>query len=296
MNLRFIETFLWIVRLGSFSAAAERLNTTQASISHRIATLERELGVQLFDREARNVTLTHIGQLALPKAEKIVRAVDEFREAIGTPATLKGTVSIGTIDSVVHSFLPRLMERIQSRYPGIAIDLNVDTSLNVSREIAEKKIDLAFLMGPIPGSGLINVDLGTYRCVWVANPKFDMAGRPLGLADLARHPILAFSKGSTPHQALLQQFRDAGMEPPTISNSNSLATIVRLASDGFGVAILPRAVLNSQMAHRKLRELDVTPTFPPLALHAVYPDHPDNLIISIIARMAAEESLAMADY
>ncbi len=56
MNLRFIETFLWVARLGSFSAAAEKLNTTQASISNRIATLEAELGVKLFVREMRGRT------------------------------------------------------------------------------------------------------------------------------------------------------------------------------------------------------------------------------------------------
>ncbi|KKX33214.1 LysR family transcriptional regulator [Rhizobium sp. LC145] len=295
MNLRFIETFLWIVRLGSFSAAAEKLNATQASISNRIATLERELGVQLFDRESRNVTLTSIGRAAVPKAEEIIRAANEFREAIASPTTLKGTVSIGTIDSIVHSFLPHLFERVQERYPGIAIDLNVDTSLNVAREITDQKIDLALIMGPVQDPALINLELGTYRCVWVANPKYGLHGRRLSFEDLCGYPIFAFSKGSAPHHGLLKQFRDEGLDPPTISNSNSLATIMRLASDGLGIAPLPRVILDEHLASGKLVQLDVFPAFKPLTFHAVYPDHPDNLLPSIIAAMAAEVSLSMAD-
>ena len=71
MNLRFVETFLWVARLGSFSAAAERLHTTQAAISNRIATLERDLGIRLFERDVRCVRLTSLGQLAVPKAEEL---------------------------------------------------------------------------------------------------------------------------------------------------------------------------------------------------------------------------------
>ena len=295
MNLLFVETFLWIVRLGSFSAAAEKLNTTQAAISNRIATLERELGVQLFDRDMRTVKLTPVGQQAVSKAELIVKAVSEFREAIVDPTTLKGSVSIGTIDSIVHSFLPRFVERVQERYPEIAIDLNVDTSLNIAREIIERKIDLALIMGPALDHGLVNIEIGTYSCVWVASPKYGLAGKALTLGDLTRYPLFAFSKGSVPNHGLLQQFREVGLEPPPISNSNSLATIMRLAKDGLGIAPLPRVILGEYLETGVLEILDVTPAFHPLTFHAVYADHPDSPLPSIIAQMAAEVSLSMAD-
>lgn len=292
MNLRFVETFLWVARLGSFSATAEKLNTTQASVSNRIATLERDLGVRLFEREIRGTTLTIAGQLAIAKAEEVMRAASEFREAVSDPTALRGSVSIGTIDSIVHSFLSRLIERVQERYPGISIDLNVDTSLNMAREIGERKIDLALIMGPVLGEGLINVDLGEYECVWAASPKFALSGRRLGLADLASHTLLAFSKGSVPHQRVVQKFVGEGFKIPTISNSNSLATIIRLARDGLGIALLPRAILDEPIAAGTLELLEVEPEFPPLAFHAVYADHPDNLLPSIIAAMALEVSRA----
>ena len=89
MNLRFVETFLWVARLGSFNAAAERLNTTQAAVSNRIATLERDLGVRLFERDVRSVRLSAIGQRAVSKAEELVRVANAFRETVGDPISLR---------------------------------------------------------------------------------------------------------------------------------------------------------------------------------------------------------------
>ena len=66
MNLRFLETFLWVARLNSFSATADRLHTTQAAVSNRIAALERELGIRLFDRDLRSVRLTPEGRARCP--------------------------------------------------------------------------------------------------------------------------------------------------------------------------------------------------------------------------------------
>src|SRR6478736_9841377 len=116
MNLRFVETFLWVARLGSFSAAAERLNTTQAAISNRIATLERDLGIRLFERDARCIRLTMLGQQAVAKAEDLVRVASEFREAVSKPGSLRGSIRIGTIDSIVHAWLPQFIDRFRDRY------------------------------------------------------------------------------------------------------------------------------------------------------------------------------------
>lgn len=288
MNLRFVETFLWVARLGSFSAAAERLHTTQAAISNRIATLERDLGVRLFERDVRCVRLTGLGQQAVAKAEELIRVANEFREAVSDPGSLRGSIRIGTIDSIVHAWLPQFIERIRTRYPSIAIDLNTDTSLNIAREVAERRIDLGLIMGPVVGPEIINLDLCTFACVWLASPNLRLPEGPLALAEIADRPILAYSKDSVPHHRVLRQLADEGIEDPTIYNSNSLATIIRLAQDGIGVTPLPKVIVRDQLAAGTLVALDVTPAFPPLSFHAVYFDHPDNLIAAVVAKMAQE--------
>ncbi|MBD0416953.1 LysR family transcriptional regulator [Oryzicola mucosus] len=291
MNLRFVETFVWVARLGSFRAAAERLNATQAAVSNRIASLEAEMGCELFERMPGGVRLSLVGQRAMQPAEELLRAATSFKVAIGSPQHLRSTVSIGTIDSIVHAWLPNFIERVKERFPALALDLNVDTSLGIGKEISDRRLDLALLMGPVLTPGLKNIDLGTMECAWVAAPTFDLGGRQLRLQDLSSHPVLTFSRNSVPHIWLLRQFEELGVQPPVISNSNSLSAMLRLARDGIGVALLPVPMVAPMIAEGVLERLTITPQFPALKLHAVYADDPENLIPSILSVIAREASL-----
>ena len=291
MNLRFVETFVWVARLGSFRAAADRLNATQAAVSNRIASLEAEMGCELFERLPGGVRLSTIGQRAMAPAEELLKAATSFKVAIGSPQHLKATVSIGTIDSIVHAWLPNFIERVKERFPALGLDLNVDTSLAIGREMSERRLDLALLMGPVLTPGLKNIDLGTMECIWVAAPSFKLGGQELRLQDLSAYPVLTFSRNSVPHIWLLRQFEELGVQPPVISNSNSLSAMTRLACDGIGVALLPLPMVAPMVESGVLELLSITPQFPALKLHAVYADDPENLIPSMLSVIAREASL-----
>ncbi|MDX3975251.1 LysR family transcriptional regulator [Shinella sp.] len=291
MNLRFVETFVWVARLGSFRAAADRLNATQAAVSNRIASLEAEMGCELFERVPGGVRLSTIGQRAMQPAEELLKAATSFKVAIGSPQHLRATVSIGTIDSIVHAWLPNFIERVKERFPALGLDLNVDTSLGIGKDISERRLDLALLMGPVLTPGLKNIDLGTMECAWVAAPSFGLGGRELTLHDLADLPVLTFSRNSVPHIWLLRQFEEMGVQPPVISNSNSLSAMLRLARDGIGVALLPAPMVAPMIAEGVVERLSITPQFPALKLHAVYADDPENLIPSMLSVIAREASL-----
>ncbi|MCW5261013.1 LysR family transcriptional regulator [Verminephrobacter eiseniae] len=294
MNLRFVETFVWVARLGSFRAAAERLNATQAAVSNRIASLEAEMGCELFERMPGGVRLSTVGQRALQPAEELLRTATSFKVAISSPLQLRATISIGTIDSIVHAWLPQFIEQVKARFPALGLDLNVDTSLGIARDICERRLDLALLMGPVLRTGLKNIDLCSMECLWVAAPSFGLGGQPLRLQELRAHPVLSFSRNSVPHVWLLRQFEELGVPPPVISNSNSLSAVSRLACDGVGVALLPLPVAAAAIATGALERLSITPQFPALKLHAVYADDPENLIPSMLAVIAREVSLSAA--
>jgi DNA-binding transcriptional LysR family regulator len=294
LNLKFLETFVWVARLRSFSLAAEKLCTTQAAVSNRIATLERDLGVRLLERDLRNVSLTPHGQRALPQAEAIVRMVGEFERAIGDANNLRGTVMIGAIDSIVYAWLPRLIERVKEAYPNVAIDLNVDTSINLARQIQDGQIDLGLIMGPVVAPHIRNIELCSFDCLWIAAPTLALKTGRLCIADLADYPIFAYSKGSQPHQAVLRAIDAADVAPGAVRvfNSNSLATITRLIRDGVGVAVLPQVVVQEYLEKGELRILDVDARLPPLHFHVAFADNPGNALPSLIADMAVEVAAA----
>ena len=294
MNLKFLETFVWVARLRNFSLAAEKLCTTQAAVSNRIATLERELGVRLFERDLRTVSLTAHGQRALPQAEAIMRQVAELERSIADTGQMRGTVMIGAIDSIVYAWLPRLIERVKQSYPNVAIDLNVDTSLNLARQIQEGQIDLGLIMGPVVAPHIRNIELCVFDCLWIGSSRLALPQGRLAIADLSDYPIFAYSKGSQPHHSVLRAIEVAGLDPDTVRvfNSNSLATITRLVRDGVGVAVLPQVVVQEFLDNGEMRVLDVDAQLPALHFHAVYNDDPGNTLPALIANMAAEIAAA----
>lgn len=294
MNTRFLETFLWVARLRSFSAAAERLHTTQAAVSNRIATLERDLGVRLFDRDPRTVRLSPEGVKVLAQAEAIVRMTHELREQAGDGHALRGSISIGTIDTVVYTWLPALLARMKARYPGVNLDLAVDTSLAVARQLGDRQFDLALIVGPVHGPDLINLELMRLDYGWFAAPGLGLDGRRFELPDLIVHPLIGYSKGSQPYHTMMRLLTGAGLDPDSVRiyNTNSLATIVRLASSGAGIAAVPHAVVREPVARGELIEIDVAADLAPLPLHAVYAERPDNPLPAAVAAMAAEVAAA----
>ncbi|MEJ1159686.1 LysR family transcriptional regulator [Prosthecomicrobium sp. N25] len=290
MNLRFLETFLWVAKLRSFSSAAEKLHTTQAAVSNRIATLERDLGVRLFERDLRTVRLTPQGQDALRRAEEIVRLATEFRDLAGDGSRLRGSIAIGTVDTIVYAWLPRLIEQMKNRYPNVSMDLAVDTSLNIARQLQEGTVDLGILMGPVIGPDIHNLEICSFDCVWFAAAGLDLPAEPLELSDLVRVPILAYSRGSQPHHAILRLLARVGIQPDEarIYNTNSIATMIRLLCDRVGVTTLPRCVVQEHLDAGRIREIEVNAAIPPLHFHAAYAERPGNPIPAAIAGMAAE--------
>jgi DNA-binding transcriptional LysR family regulator len=291
MNLRFLETFLWVARLNSFSATAERLHTTQAAVSNRIAALERELGVRLFDRDLRSVRLTPEGRAALARAEEIVRLAQEFQGAVSSKEVLRGRLAVGAIDSVVHTWLPALIHRIHRSYPAVELDLTVDTSLTIAEQFHRSAIDLALIMGPVIAPGVESLSLGRLSCSWYAAPSLELPPGPLGVAQLAAFPIFAFSRDSKPHQDVLRHFADAGAKARTVYNFNSIATMMILAQDGLGITVLPDAAV----PEGRLRRLEVSPPCPAIEVHAAYSAQPRNLIAATVAAMAREEAMRVTE-
>ena len=130
MNIRFLEAFVWVARLGSFRNAADKLNITQAAISNRIASLEQDFDTRLFDRDAREVHLTFTGRRLLGHAERMLELSREMHSVTRLKSSIVGIVRIGVIETIVHTWLINFLQRMQEIYPGIEIrtHLGIDPS------------------------------------------------------------------------------------------------------------------------------------------------------------------------
>ncbi|MCQ4160365.1 LysR family transcriptional regulator [Roseomonas sp. GC11] len=285
-DIRDLEVFYWVARLGGFRRAAERLHTTQPAISLRIAGLEERLGVRLLERGARLTGLTPKGREFLDYAERLLRLHAEMLDAIATPESLSGIVRLGVAETIVHTWLARFIERVHATHPAITLEIEVDVSPHLSEALLASRLDLAFLLGPVSEPHMLNLPLCSYPLSFVAGPGLDLGPEPVPLHRLVRWPVITYPKTTLPYIQLRQMLMQPALAPPRIYSSSSLSTIVRMTLDGIGVSVIPAAVIGAELARGELRLVRTEVGLPDLAFTATTPLTPDSSPAQRLARLA----------
>ena len=289
MNIRFLETFVWLAKLENFRLTAEKLHTTQAAVSSRIASLEEAFDVRLFDRNTRSATLTPAGRRMLAYAERIVRLDGEMRRDIDA-ASDAGLIRIGVIESIVHSWFPTLMAQLRERYPRLDVEITSDTTLHLIRLLSTDGVDLILQTDPVPARfhepAAVRIPVR-----WAASPRLEPAVRR-STSRASRHSRSSASRATRPH-ATIERLFAAVERPASINCITSVAAMIRLVADGFGVAALPPAIIGRELHEGTLELLDVEPEFPALPLVATYRSQ-GLPVAARIAELASEVARATA--
>ncbi|MEN2975715.1 LysR family transcriptional regulator [Tistrella bauzanensis] len=298
VDFRSLESFVWIARLGSFRAAADKLNAAQPSVSARIAKLELELGVQLFDRSARNVALTPKGRVLLDYAERLLGLRASMLSAVADISVLGGTVRMGAAETIVHTWLPKLIERIHKRFPGVTLELEVDTSLNLRDGLVNRGLDIAFLLGPVSQPTIQNRPLCSYPLAWVASPRLGLPqSAAVSIETLSTWPIITYPRLSRPYIAIQELMNGLPGRRPRIYGSSSLATIVRMTLDGIGISAIPPRIVRDELASGALHvvKTDAVAMLPGMDFTVSYQAQADTPLARAIAEAAIEIAAGDAD-
>jgi DNA-binding transcriptional LysR family regulator len=294
IDFKTLETFIWVVNLRSFRRAAEKLNTTQPAVSMRIAQLEDLLGTRLLERDRRLVAPTHKGQELLVHAERLIRLRGEMIEAVGDRSTMRGIVRLGVSESIVHTWLPRLIERVNAAYPNLELEIEVDISPNLRDRLVAKDLNLAFLLGPISNPNVHSLPLCSFPVAFMAGDKITFPRKSISLEDIAKWPIITFSRNTQPHMNLRELFARNGLRA-TIHASASLATVVRMALDGIGIAVIPPAIVENVAPREELRRLNTTIKLPKLNFVVSWPAAPDSFAAQKVAEIAIKVAREMPE-
>ncbi|PAW50411.1 MULTISPECIES: LysR family transcriptional regulator [Pseudomonas] len=257
MNLKFLETFVWVARLKSFRLTADKLFTTQASISSRIAVLEGELGVKLFLRDSRGVSLTPEGLKVLDYAEQMLDTMSALKQSIETRSSKVGRVRIGVMDTVIHTWLSPLVAQMTERYPRVEIELVADTSLNLCDQLQKGFLDIVLQTDLVRHESVRSLELASHPLGWIVASNSIYNREYADLGELARERIITYSKNSRPHQDLLALMQANGVLAPRLNCVNSVSAITRLLGDGFGIGVLPPVLVAEELARGELTLLDI---------------------------------------
>lgn len=287
-DFRSLELFYWVAELNSFSRAAERANTTQPSVSQRIAALEAELGVKLFERNARSISLTHQGRKLVQYAERFLLLRAEMLKEVGSAVAIKGIVRLGVSETIARTWLSRFMERAHAVYPNIVIDLTVDVSPAMRDLLARGDLDLAFMLGPIDDLTMASLDLCAYPLAIIASPALAFGDEPLSIASLREFPIITYPKATAPYPRLREALNDPSLPPPRIFGNSSLTTIVQMTLDRIGFSLIPPVVVQRELKEGRLRILRTALDLPDLRFSAAFPLTLSGSLARPMAELAQE--------
>ncbi|MCA1456615.1 LysR family transcriptional regulator [Bradyrhizobium sp. BRP22] len=286
LDFRSLETFLWVVKLGSFRGAAQRLNTTQPAISQRIAQLERELGVKLLNRDHRVASPTPSGRQMMVYAEKLIGLRSEMMAEIGDRTAMRGVLRLGVAETIVHTWLTRLVKSVNEVYPNLSLEIEVDITPNLSARLLAQEIELAFVVGPLSASGVQSRVLCDYPIGFLASPALGLGNGPVTRHELARFPMITFPRKTQPYEAVRAVFDRPDLPPIRLHASASLATVIHMAIEGLGIAVIPSAIVENELSDGRLQLLDTDVKLAPLTFSASWLTSPDIAAVERVADLA----------
>jgi len=257
MEFRQLNAFITIAKLSNFTKAAFELGYSQSAITAQIQQLEKELGVNLFERLGRNISLTSEGEKFLVYAKQIIELCNEAKSTLITSDVVKGTLTIGANESLCAVRLPPLLKEFYHRYPEIEIILKMEGNNKCKTLIRENQIDVAFIIGQkINPSELITELEFPEPLVLLAIP-----GHPLTFKkhvypeDIAHCNIIVAEKGCGYRNLFEQSLNDAGVTPKSIMEMGSIQSIKQLTMSGLGITLLPKIAAQEELKRKQLIEL-----------------------------------------
>lgn len=252
IETRQLRYFLAVAEELHFGRAAKRLHMTQPPLSQAIQQLEAELGVELFHRTTRHISLTAAGQALLPEARKLLQHADQLATIAQRAASGEiGKLSLAFVSIADYSVLPPSLRSFRQAYPQVEIELREATS-NIQLSALEKgEIDAGLLIPPIPeplSKILAYQRLRTEPLVLalpVQQKRKKIANRLSSYKDL---PLVLFPRTIAPalHDSILACFQSLGITPIISQEAIQMRTIIALVSADMGMALVPQSVSNLQ--------------------------------------------------
>lgn len=245
VKLQQLRQFVVLAETGSFTLAAEKLNMSQPPLSVSIRKLEVELGVELFLRFPRGVSLTHSGAAALVEARRALFYADEaIRAARAAYSGVKGRFTLGFAASSALVVLPGLLKAYRLKFPEVQITLREHDNTSLIEGLVAGKIDMGIIRTPTlfpPDIAHVEIERDVLNCVISRNVPLAHK-KSIRIADLANEPFVNYiSSGYMPglNATVRDVFLSAGVAPLITQEALQINTLIGLVSAGVGCAFAP---------------------------------------------------------
>lgn len=286
MTFKQLEAVYWVVRLGGFAQAANKLHTTQSAVSKRVQELETLFDTPLFDRSLRTARLTEKGEEMYSVARQLLEQRDLAVEQFLRPEVVQRRLRLGVTEVTAMTWLPRLVARVQAVYPKVLIEPDVDTGISLRDKVLADDLDIAILADAFEDSRFTVRPVGSMALAWMCKPGLIDTRKPLRLHELAKHRLLLQGSKSGAGLVVDRWLNSQGLKLTGAVNTNNVLALIGMAVSGLGVTYLPSRCLQPMVDAGMLTIIKVTPATPEVPYVAIYRSEQRSTLISSIAMLA----------
>jgi DNA-binding transcriptional LysR family regulator len=248
LELSDLALFKAVVEAGGVTRAAHRLHRVQSNVTARVKRLESQLGVPLFVRARRGMSLTPEGRRLLGYADRLLTLAEEAQADVGDRAP-RGRLLIGAMESTAAVHLPRLLGALHARYPALEVQLVTATSGVLLGQVRDGDVSAAFVGGEVDEPGLAADPAFVEELALITHPS---VRRP-GADELRARTLVTFGAGCTYRSCIHTWLASRGLRPPRLFEVASYHTMLACVAANVGYAVAPRSVLLASSARRAVR-------------------------------------------
>ena len=256
MDTQNLRAFLLVAESGSFSKAAKRLHLTQPAVSKRIAQLEAQLNVSLFDRIGRRISTTEAGEALLPHARAVHLEMQAAQQSVRDLAgEVRGRLRLATSHHIGLHRLPPLLSFFSKAFPAVQLDIDFMDSEQAYELTLQGEVELAVVT--LAPSSIVNI---VTRPIWLDPLDFMVQEgtqltrkKALGLKELSQHPAILPGLNTYTGQIVKSLFDQRSLPIQIAITTNYLETIRMMASVGLGWTVLPRSMRDPSLATLPIR-------------------------------------------
>lgn len=241
MDIKNLSTFIYVAELRSFTKAGERLGYSQSTVSFQIRQLENELGVPLFERINRTVTLTEHGVRLLRSAYKINELVEGFLEEAKGEPEVQGKVRLVMSDSLSSEVIRRIFPQLHRKYPGITLECITAGTQEMFRLLNQNEADMVYTLdNHIYDTNYVILQEARIGVHFVCAAGDPLAAKErIPLEQLVKQPFLLTEKGMSYRRIMDEQLAKRSLEIKPVFVSGNAELICNLVSQQAGIALLP---------------------------------------------------------
>ena len=267
VNLDLYRVFYTVAKSGSLTKAAEELYISQPAVSRSIKQLETQLGVTLFTRTHRGMTLSAQGGKVI--FAEVVRALGLLEEAenriseVNNLAT--GTIRIGASDTIFEYFLADKIADFHERFPSVKIELMADFTPDTIEKLKSDKCDVAFVNLPITADSDLKLYGNCMRLndIFIAGEKYSsLAEKPISLSALKKYPLILMDENTIARRSLNNFLSSVGVSLTPSIEVGSWDLMKRLVSKGMGIGVIPREYAMRRLNEKSLYEVKTEVSLP----------------------------------